>query len=519
LCIATPLLVIGIRIFDKPGETWYHLLDTVLWDYVNNTLIIFGATGALTLVFGVSTAYLISLFNFPGRKFFSWALILPLSIPTYIMAFTYSGIFGYTGPYSTFLRNKFSGSTAEMLSIDVMNMGGLVILLALALYPYVFISSRVAFSGKFQNYREASSSLGISQFRTFFRIMLPLARPSIFGGLFLVLMEVLNDYGAMKYFGINTFTTGIFTAWFSMNDLSAAIKLAGILMVIVFLMMGIEKWQRRNKKFSESAVENQQKHFTLSGYKKWGATLLCTLIFVAGFALPFSFLVSDSFLTWEVVWNDGFTEMFWNSILMAVLAAAFIIVMGVVIGFSKRINRTLIGQIVSMLARVGYTIPGAVIAVGVIIVFTFLDRQYNILTDTTGLLLTGSIAALLFGYIVRFMAVGYNSIDSAFEKQVKGLDEASMSLGKSPLKTLTRVNLPLIRSGIFAGAILVFVDVLKELPLTLILRPFNFYTLATKAFEYADDEMLAKAALPSVCIVLAGIVPIYLLHRLMQKKL
>lgn len=518
-CIAIPLFIIGIRVFDKPGETWHHLVDTVLWDYVNNTLIIFGGTGLLTLLFGVVPAYLVSIFNFPARRFFSWALILPLSIPTYIMAFTYSGIFGYTGPYSSFLRENFSQSTASTLSVDMMNLPGLILILALALYPYVFISSRVAFSGRFKNYREASSSLGISQLKTFFRIMLPLARPAIFGGLFLVLMEVLNDYGAMKYFGINTFTTGIFTAWFSMNDLSAAIKLAGILMFIVLVLMGVERWQRHGKKYSESAVETNKNAFQLKGGKKWWAFACCSIIFLFSFAIPFSFLVTDALLTWKSVWNEGFREMFWNSILMAGLSALFIILIGVFIGFSRRINKTVVGKAVALLARIGYTIPGAVIAVGVIIVFTFLDRQINNLTTAnTGLLLTGGIAALLFGYIVRFMAVGYNSIDSAFEKQVKGLDEASLSLGKSPLKTLINVNLPLIRSGIFAAAILVFVDVLKELPLTLILRPFNFYTLATKAFEYADDEMIAKAALPSVCIVLAGIVPIYLLHRLMQKK-
>ncbi len=478
-------------------------------------------TGAIALLFGLSTAWLVSRYEFPGKRWLEWALILPLALPSYIVAYSYAGILSFTGPVYTLLRELGGAELAQSMYFDTMNIGTLGITLALVLFPYIYLPAKAAFQLQAASIFEAAASLSNNPIRVFFRIALPLARPAIAGGLFLVLMEVLNDYGAVKYFGVNTFTTGIFKAWFSMGDLEAAIKLAAVLMVVVGILFIIEKRVQKSR-FASSTGLKRSAAYNVKGSGKWLFTLVCLIPFVLGFALPFLKIAADAMHTWRKIFDERFYTTIYNSIGLAAVTGSLIVILSLLFIYSSRINNTVTGKIVKRVVTLGYALPGAVIAVGVMVVAA---NAENVVENTAGffgaefnqLLITGSILGLMYAYLIRFMAVSVNPLEGNFEQQCVNVDEASRSLGKSHLYTLFRVNIPVMRPAILTALLLVFVDVMKELPLTLILRPFNFNTLATTAFEYANDEMLRESAPASVLIVLSGIVPILFIHKLIKK--
>ncbi len=517
--VSAPILVVLAHIFYPPGETWNHLAATVLQDYAINSMILIVAVGAIALLLGVTTAWLVTTCDFPGRKFFSWALILPISIPTYIAAYTYAGIFDFTGPVQNLLRSLFGGT----LYFDIMTMEALVFILAFALYPYVYLISRAAFYRQSRTILEASRILGKGPLTSFFKIALPLARPAIAGGVFLVVMEVLNDYGAVKYFGIPTFTTGIFRAWFSLGDPDAAIRLATILMLFVFLLMWLETKQRGKAKFSgnDTPFKPMQK-FSLSKPKTIAACAACAIPFLFGFLIPVAQLISWSFQTAGQVVNTEFLRLVLNSFMLALIASSLCVAVALFVVYAARLNQSVLTQGLSRFAVLGYSIPGAVIAVGVLIPFNKIDQSVDRFMTTnfdisTGLILTGTLLAVTFAYLVRFLAISFNPIKAGFENMGTNLNEASLSLGTTPLKTLKKVNLPLVKGALLAAAILVFVDVLKELPVTLILRPFNFDTLAIRAFELASDEMVAQSANAALIIILTSVLPVIALSNLMSR--
>jgi len=522
--ILTPIVAVIVQTF-QAGEssTWQHLVDTVFQDYILNSLLLAAGVGALSLLFGLSTAWLVTTCDFPGRTFFTWALLLPMAIPTYIAAYTYAGIFDYVGPVQVFFRNTL-GWQLHQAWFNIMHIRGLMVIMALVLYPYVYAITRTAFLSQSRNILDSSRVLGSSAWRTFFQAALPVNRPAIVGGLLLVVMEVLNDYGAVKYFGVSTFTTGIFRAWFSLGDSYAAAYLSAILMAFVFVLIILERWQRGRAGYDAGTLSTKPiRLYKLQPWQKLLAFIACLFPFLFGFGIPFLQLVSWSIDTAAQVIDRDFGLMVTNSFLLAAGSSLLCVMVATLLLYAVKINRNAVMQSLSKLAVLGYSIPGAVIAVGVLIPLLVIDQQLLAgLAESMGwqvdLILTGTVFALVYAYVVRFLAVAYNSVYSGLKKIGENMDEGSRMLGVSPLKTFIKVNFPLMQGAILSGALLVFVDVLKELPLTLILRPFNFDTLATQTYALAGDELVAQSANSALIIILTGLVPILILNKLIAKE-
>ncbi|MBE7645727.1 iron ABC transporter permease [Tenacibaculum finnmarkense genomovar finnmarkense] len=513
LFVAIPILTVFINLFYGPGETWGHFLEHLLPNYLKNSLILIIGTSILTLFFGISSAWIVSRYHVPFRKQLEWLLIIPLAIPSYITAYAYAGIFDYGG----IVAKVFS------LKIDVMNHAGLIFVLSISLYPYIYVASRAFFLNQSNNIIEASKLLGASERKTFFKLILPLARPAFAGGLVLVLMEVLNDYGAAKYYGISTFTTGIFRAWFSLEEPETAIYLSAILVIIIFLLITAEKWQRRKIGYF-NATKNHQKVTRETVSKRLRITffMIAFTPVLFGFLLPFMQLLYWAFLTYKEVFTSEFITIAFQSFGIATISAFTTVVFALLLIFLSKWNRLSILKSIAKIGVLGYAIPGAVIAVGVLIPTLSLDKWLVTFMKTNfdikiGFIINGTIMVLVYAYLVRFLAVAYNPIESNSLKFGKSLSEASKLLGSGTLKTFIKIEFPLLKPAILSAFILVFVDVMKELPLTLILKPYHINTLAVKAYEYASDELIAEAALPAICIILTGILPILFLNRLIAK--
>lgn len=523
LILGLPVYVIVAYIFLPGGDAWWHLVSNHLLDYTVNTVILMAGVGLISGFLGLCLAWLVTLYKFPGHKVFGWALILPLALPTYIAAYTYGGILSYTGGLYHFFRTTFGYEGGQHLFFNIFGMPGAIFIMSVVLYPYVYVLARSYFLQQSAVFMEASASLGNSPLRGFFQVVLPLARPALISGIILVLMEVLNDYGAVHYLGVDTFTIGVFTAWFSMGDAAAALKLSALLLIIIFGLIIGERYLRGGAKYDFlDAQFRPVKPRTLTGFKKWLAFTFCLVPLLLGFIFPVLQLFSWLSVSFNEVWGSGFQLWLWNSFYLALIAGVFCVVLALVLGYSSRINKDPWMNALTRLSTMGYAIPGAVIGVGVLIPFAWFDEQLiNFLGslgyEAGGLILTGSVIALIFAYLVRFLAVAYNPVESGFSRISSTLDDASRSLGKGKTATLFHVDLPLLRGSLLSGLILVFIDVLKELPLTLILRPFDFDTLATKTFEFANDERMAEAAPSALIIVFTGVIAVALLNRFITK--
>lgn len=519
LFLALPIISIGVKLFSGPGETWSHIVKYLLLDYVGNTLFLAFFCSLLVLLFGVTTAWLVARFEFPFRKQMEWLLILPLTIPSYIMAYTYAGVFDYGGSLALILRYM----DLSFIRIDIMNRTGLAFVLGISLFPYVYVSARAFFLNQTNSILEASKMLGVGEVKSFFKLILPLARPAIIAGLVLVLMEVLNDYGAARYFGVNTFTTGIFRSWFSLEEPETAVYLSALLIIIVFGLILLEKWQGRKIKVSSSRTNNQKIHRKKS--TKRNQILILLTVFVPvflGFILPVGQLVYWATLTAQKVFDLNFFMLSLQSFGIAVAAAILTVFFALLLIYFSKWSRVGFVKNFAKIGILGYAIPGAVIAIGIMIPTLAFDKWLinvldKVLNLDTGLLINGTLAALLYAYCVRFLAVAYNPIESTSIKVHHNIPDSSKILGVGNLKTFFKIEFPLIKTGIFSALILVFIDVLKELPLTLILKPYHLNTLAVKAFEYASDEMVMEAALPSLFIILTATLPVIFLNKLLIK--
>jgi iron(III) transport system permease protein len=523
LVLLPPAVILG-GVFAGGSETWDHLASTVLRLYIVNSLALVVGVGALTLMVGVATAWLVATCDFPGRKVFEWALILPLALPTYIMAFTWAELLAHHGPVQQVLQVVFEPSTTARLRTWLMTLPGAGVMMALVLYPYVYLISRTSFQKQSGGILETARMLGKGPWETFFRVALPLARPAVVAGLTLVLMEVLNEYGAVKYFGVSTFTTGIFRAWFSLGDGPAAIRLSAALLVLVFALILVERQQRGRARFDHGSSRFRPiPRFRLDGWRRWGAVAACALPVLLGFVVPVGQLVVWAVGVAPEALDRRFLTLALNSFGLATAAALLAVAAALLIVYAVRLSPTPPLRLGARAASLGYSIPGAVIAVGILVPFLWVDRNLAALLRplvgaNVGLLLTGTVAALVFAYVVRFLAVALNPVDSGFERICGNLDQASRSLGSPPMRTLWKVDLPLLRGTLLAAGLLVFVDVLKELPLTLILRPFDFDTLATRAFQLASDEQVARSSLPALLIVAVGTVPVVYLSRIIARQ-
>jgi iron(III) transport system permease protein len=519
IVISVPLLVVMGSLTGDAGAHWQHILTNLVPEYTKNTLLLLLGVSVLIFVLGVSTAYLVTTHSFPGRRFFEWALILPIAIPGYIAGFTYAGMLDYTSPLYTFFRNSFGINTGQYFLFDMLSLPGAVFIFSFTLYPYVYLITRAYLLQQSSTLTEVSASLGRSPFYTFTRVIIPVARPAIAAGVSLALMEVLNDYGLVKYYGVDTFTTGIFTAWFAFGSIGAALRLSALMLIFVIVLIFLERFQRRKMQFTSDRTERPVLRRQAKGALAWLFAAACLIPLLFGFLIPFTKLIY-----WTVkVLPDTIAGDFWillgNSFFLALLAALFVVIIAVILAYSRRIYPLPVIKSSVRMATLGYALPGAVVAVGLLATFLWFEHRTNMLFGSgLQMALTGTWFALVFAYVVRYMAVGFNGIESGLQKIPVSLDRASRSLGRSKLKTLLLVNLPLLKGPLVAGALLVFIDVLKELPLTLILRPFNFDTLAIRSFEYASDERIAEAAPAAVIIVLTGLLPVILLNKLLNRQ-
>lgn len=523
LLIVLPNLNILINVFKEPNENWNHIKIYLLKNYVVNSIILVVFTGLFTIILGTSLAWLICIYDFPYRRFFKWGLILPLAIPPYIAAYTYNGILNYTGVVQTFLRKTFNIHLNQKY-FDIMSIKGAVFIFTLFLFPYVYIITKSFLEKQSASLIENARLLGRNLNEIFWYVAMPISRTAIVGGVSLVILEVLNDYGVVKYFGIMTFSTAIFKTWFAMGDLDSAIRLSSILMFFVFILLLLEKILRGRKKFSYSTSKVRPiSRIKLKGIKGIFAFTYSFIVFSLGFLIPTLQLIHWSFLTYKKILNTKFFELVINSFKIASLTSSIIIIIAIIIANSCRINTSWISKVKSKVTVLGYSIPGAVISIGVIVFFVNLDKKlfwlYKILNvNSSKLVLSTSITMLIFAYIIRFLAIGFNSIESGFEKVGKKFFEASRILGMNITQTFFKVDLKMIKPAIISGFLLVFVDILKELPLTLILRPFNFNTLATKAFEYANDEMIYEASISSLIIIIISILMIYSFYKIGDRE-
>ena len=522
MLLAVPLVIVVANIFVPAGDVWQHLAATVLQDYIINSLLLMFGVAIGSLILGVGSAWLVSVTDFPGRKYFEWALLLPMAIPAYIIAYTYTGMFDFAGPAQTFIREITGWGYGDYWFPEIRSLGGAALMMSLVLYPYIYLLARAAFLSQSLCVLEVSRSLGNGPWRTFFYVALPLARPAIVAGLSLVLMETLADYGTVQYFGVSTFTTGIFRTWYGLDNAPAAAQLASILLVFVVVLVTLERISRRRSRYYETGQGKQPlQRLKLIGWGKFSATLFCLATLLFGFLLPAAQLVSWAMDTYEMI-DQRFVTLVFNTVELATISTLLALVLALLLNYARRLQPTYGVRFAVRVASMGYAIPGTVIAVGVVIPFGWFDNtldswmrdQFNI---STGLLLSGTIAALVFAYMVRFLAVSLHAVESGLERITPSMDEAAQVMGERPLGILGRIHLPMLKGSLITALLLVFVDVLKELPATLILRPFNFNTLAVRAYELASDERLADSASAALAIVVAGLIPVILLSRSLSK--
>lgn len=526
LLIATPILFIVASVFSNTGEIWQHLATTVLPEYLKNSLTLMIGVGVGVSLIGVGTAWLVTMCRFPGSKSLEWALLLPLAAPAYLLAYTYTHLLDYFGPVQTGLRSLFGwASTNDYWFPKIPNIWGAVMMLILVLYPYVYLLVRVAFLEQATGTLEASRCLGCNPWRSFLTVALPLARPAIASGVALALMETLGDFGTVQYFGVTTFTTGIYRTWFGMGERLAAAQLAAVLLIFITILIILERLSRSQARYyqASSAYQAPPKH-QLSGIRALFAIISCILPLSFGFIVPAIYLVYLTVANAEDTLNKSFWDIAQNSLILAVISAVLGGAIALFLAYGKRQENSWLLNLGVRISAMGYAIPGTVIAVGILIPVTRLDQAIDSwLRDTfdvsVGLLLSGTIVALIFAYLVRFLAVSFNAVESSLEKIKPSLDEASRSLGHNVGSTLLQVHVPLMWGGILTAVMLVFVDVMKELPATLLMRPFNFDTLAVQVYQYASDERLIKAAAPALTIILVGIIPvIFLSFRIAQSR-
>ena len=523
LVMSIPVLVVVFSLAQPFSAVWQHLVDTVLADYIVNSLLLMLGVGGGTLVLGVSAAWLTALCEFPGRRFFNWALLLPMAMPAYIIAYTYTGLLDFTGPVQTALREAFGWGYGDYYFPEIRSLGGAICMLSLVLYPYVYLLSRVAFAEQSTALLEASRTLGKGPWQTLFQVALPMARPALAAGLSLALMETLADYGTVDYFGVSVFTTGIFRTWYGLGELQAAAQLASLLLLFVFLLVVLERISRRRMRFYNVGTRKHPTRIVLSGWRGMLCCALASVILLGGFLLPAGQLLAWAAANWQDTVDGTFFALAGNSFLLAAIAAVCCLLVALVLGYGRRLHPGRLETGAVRIAGMGYAIPGTVIAVGVLLPLAWLDNRIDsFMRDSfnisTGLMLSGTLVALVFAYVVRFLSVSLQTVESGLEKIKPGIDESARSLGNTSAQVLRRVHLPMLRGSLLTALLLVFVDVLKELPTTLILRPFNFNTLAVRTYELASDERLADAATPALAIVLIGLLPVILLTRSITRE-
>lgn len=520
ILVGIPVFTVAANIFVPSGDVWQHLASTVLDDYVLNSFWLMIGVGTGVFIIGVGTAWLVTMCKFPGSKLFEWMLILPMAVPAYLMAYSYTDFFTYTGPAQVFLRDVTGWGLGDYWFPDIRSLQGAILMMSFVFYPYVYMLTRAAFMEQSSSLLEAGRSLGASPLKSFFKIALPLARPSIAAGMALSLMETLNDFGTVDYFGVQTFTTGIYRTWFGLGERAAAAQLAGFLLIFILFLILLERWSRSKMRIDSrgSGRFKRLKIFDLSGWKAWASTIFCFLPVFIGFILPTAILFEMMLSNIDVALDSRFIAFSLNTIIVAVIAGITALALAILMAYGVRLNPSWITKTATRIGSLGYAIPGSVIAVGILIPFGWTDNMLDswlrsTLGISSGLLLSGTIFALIFAYVVRFLAVAFNTVEASLAKITPNMDEAAEGLGYSFTKTLKKIHIPMMSGSLFTAIMLVIVDVIKELPATLIVRPFNFDTLAVQVYRLASDERLAESSGAALAIILVGLIPVFILSK------
>jgi iron(III) transport system permease protein len=524
LLFALPFFSLIVTAGSAGGNVWGHLLSTVMPGYLKNTFWLMLGVGSGTLLLGVTTGWLVSMTEFPGRRMMEWALLLPLAFPGYIIAMVYVELLEFSGPVQEQLRLWFGWQNyMDYWFPPIASLGGAITMLSLVLFPYVYLLARTAFLQQSATLMEASRMLDKSVGNSFFMIALPLARPAIVVGVSLAMMETLADFGTMQLFAVQTFTTGIYHTWFGAYNAPGAAQLSLSLLTFISFFIFLERYSRKQQRFhAPSSIKNAHTRYPLSGIRAVLALLFCIFPVLFGFALPASLLIQWATESWRGVMLYRFFSDAGNSILLAGVTALLGVFIGILMAFGSRLSKRRRIHWAARLVSLGYTFPGPVVALGVLLPFAWFDRTMDAWMQetfgiTAGYLLSGTLFILVFAYLVRFLALAYGTTESGLERITSDMEDASRSLGKNTWQTLKQVHLPLLRGSVLAAGMLVFVDVMKELPATLMLQPFNFSTLATRAYGYATEELLKEASLWCLTIVVVGLFPVIFLNRQLRQ--
>ncbi len=519
LLIAGPVTSVLLSLTQPASEIWNHLAATVLPRYLWTTLALGLLVGVGSAAIGVGAAWLVTMHRFPGRALFEWALALPLAFPAYVIAYAYTDLLDHPGLVQSGLRAAFGWGPRDYWFPEIRSLEGAAAMLTLVLYPYVYLLARAAFLQQSATVIDVARTLGLGPLEAFWRVALPMARPAIATGVALVMMETLADFGTVAHFGVQTFATGIYRAWFSMGDRIAAAQLSAALLCFVLVLIALERTQRRAARFDEARPRfGDLDGAPLSGWRGWLAAGLCFLPVLFGFLLPLLALIGMSWIGGHQLFGPRYVGFALNSFVLAGISAAVAVGLAVLMAYAARLAPGPASRTANLLASLGYAVPGGVIAVGLLIPLAQFDNWVDAWARetfgvSTGLILTGGIAVLVFAYVARFMSVALQTVDSALAKITPAMDHAARSLGETPTGALRRVHAPMMKGGLLTAGLIVFVDVMKELPATLILRPFDFDTLAVQAYRLAADERLLQASTPSLAIVAVGLIPVLLLTR------
>ncbi|MFV1992685.1 MAG: ABC transporter permease [Acidiferrobacterales bacterium] len=515
LVIAIPILVVFAAWLQPAGDVWQHLVDTVLAELLTNTFALLIGVGLGVLFIGTGLAWLTAMCDFPGRKFLDWALMLPLAVPAYVLAFVMVGLFDFSGPLLSGLRAQGFDTVSFP---EIRSTTGIILVMVLAFYPYVYMLARLAFISQGRNLLDSGRVLGLGPWAAFYKVALPMARPAIAAGVALALMETLADFGAVSVFNYDTFTTAIYKTWMGLFNITAAAQLASILLLFVITALYIERRLRLRARYETDSKTSKELRFVLTGFQKYSAIFFCFTVLFIAFAIP---VIQLFIWAWEVIAQDLDSRYFrflFNTLFLGLFAAFLASFGALMLAYTYRLRPDRFTKITVRLATVGYALPGSVLAVGIMLVVVWLDNKFlEMIQRTTGFeiqpILTGSILILIIAYVTRFMAVAYGPIDSAFDRIRPSVIQAARSLGAGNWKILWRVSMPMLSGGLLSAMLLVFVEVMKEMPATLLLRPFGWDTLATRIFELTSEGEWERAALPALALILAGLLPVILLIK------
>ena len=515
LIFLAPILIILSSIFSDYSDNWEHIYNYVLIDYVINSIVLVSGVSVLVMAIGSVTAWVVTNYNFFGKKFFEWGLILPLAIPPYILAYTFTGLFDSYGTANEIARDLFNLQQSAVLFPNIRNIYGAIIVFAFTLYPYVYLICRTAFLNQSKSMFEVGRTLGLSQTLVFFRLALPLVRPALIAGTMIVAMETLSDFGAVDHFAVSTFTTGIFRTWYGMYDLTTAMQLASMLLIFITFCLIIERTSRRNASYdSVSSNFKPSPVQKLDSLKSFACFLVCFLPIFIGFLLPIL-----EILNWALSFNSGFFDKQFlsissNTILLSVTSAILCTFIAMMINFSIRYKNSPLLKFINPFLNIGYAVPGLILAVGIVQLFVFVDSK--LLSSLEGYFLTGSIFGLIFAYVIKSYALANSTYEAGYQKINKAIDDSARVLKSRGFNLLYRVHFPILKTSFFTSILLVTSEVVKELPATLILRPFNFETLAVSTYIYASEERMIEAAAPATAIILIGLIPIYFISKMIR---